>query len=117
MTFSPLAGAGRRLLVARDGIYIEAANDALYVRLRLVALHTPYGELTEAVALRGARMPRAFARTLKERSLASHPCEMAALIVAASRSARAQADAAMVATMPEMPQIPGLGGGSAPFGG
>jgi PRTRC system protein A len=81
-TFSPLAGAGRRLLVARDGIYVEAANDALYVRLRLVALHTPYGELTEGVALRGAPMPRAFARTLMERSLASHPCEMAALIVA-----------------------------------
>ena len=34
----------------------------------------------------------------------------AALIVAASRAARAQADAAMAAAMPEMPQIPGLGG-------
>ena len=35
---------------------------------------------------------------------------LAALIVAASRAARAQADAAMAAAMPETPQIPGLGG-------
>ncbi|HJE52639.1 MAG TPA: YbaB/EbfC family nucleoid-associated protein [Tessaracoccus flavescens] len=32
------------------------------------------------------------------------------LIVAAYRSARAEADAAMAAAMPEMPQIPGFGG-------
>ena len=35
---------------------------------------------------------------------------LSALIIAAYRAARAQADAAMAEAMPEMPQIPGLGG-------
>ncbi len=33
---------------------------------------------------------------------------LSALIIAAFRSAKAQADAAMAAAMPEMPQIPGM---------
>jgi len=80
--FEPLDAPGRRLLAARDGIYVEACSEALYIRVRCVAMHTPYGETSEALTLRGPRIPKALARNLMERSLAAHPREMAALIVA-----------------------------------
>lgn len=79
--FVPLT-EGRRLLLANDGLYIEAASAALYVRLRVGAAFSPYGQTTEALDFRNGPIPRSIASVLARAARDAHPHEMAALIVA-----------------------------------
>lgn len=79
--FQPLT-AGQRLLVARDGLYLEAASPALYVRLRLASAPTVWGSIEPAITLVNGRIPRSLMMDLCTLSLEAHPKEMAALVLA-----------------------------------
>lgn len=80
-------GTGRRLLAARDGFYIEAANASLYVRWRIAACVTPWGPITDAIRLRHGPIPLSFAQQLGKAAREAHPREMAALVLAESDGA------------------------------
>lgn len=80
--FEPLADDGRRLVVAADGVYIECRSPAVYARLRITEGRFPYGHLEETIELIHGPLPRSLAKELMALSLAAHPNEMAALIVA-----------------------------------
>lgn len=79
--FEPVT-AGQRLLVAGNGLFIEAASPALYARLQLADATTPWGASHETLELRHGLIPRALARQLSRMAMEAHPKEMAALIVA-----------------------------------
>lgn len=72
---------GQRLLIASDGIYIEAAHPALYVRQRVSAGTFPYGSTDECVTLPAGPIPRDLYDQLVAAALGAHPHEMAALVV------------------------------------
>jgi PRTRC genetic system protein A len=80
-SFVPLT-EGRRLLVGKDGLYIEAASPALYVRLRVAEAFSPYGAVSETLVLRHGPIARSIAAEIAHAARAAHPMEMAALIVA-----------------------------------
>jgi len=79
--FSPIS-EGQRLVAASDGIYIEAAHSALYVRQRVLPGELPYGSLTDTVALPAGPIPAWIYSALVEDALKAHPKEMAALVTA-----------------------------------
>ncbi|MEY2117291.1 PRTRC system protein A [Rhodanobacter sp. FW106-PBR-R2A-1-13] len=79
--FEPLT-QGRRLLLARDGLYIEAANAGLYVRRRIVGCSAPWGQVSEAVILRQGAIPASVASELGRAARGAYPNEMAALVLA-----------------------------------
>lgn len=78
----PLAPGERRLLVARDGAYLEARSDALHVCLRIAAFRTPYAAQDEFVRCVHGPIPRHVWAGLCEAALAASPTEMARLVVA-----------------------------------
>lgn len=82
--FAPIT-YGRRLLLASNGLYIEAASNALYLRLSLCrfapGFELPYGAISEAVSLPHGPLPRDYWDALVAASLSAHPNEMARLIV------------------------------------
>lgn len=79
--FVPLV-IGQRLLVAKDGLYLEAASPVLYVRLRLSAVPTLWGETHPTIDLVHGKLPQSIISDLCELSLRAHPSEMAALVIA-----------------------------------
>ena len=79
--FAPLT-SGQRLVLAEDGVYLEAAHSALYARLRLVGGKFPYGALSESLSLPSGPIPRALYDQLLADSLEAYPNEMAALVIA-----------------------------------
>lgn len=79
--FVPLDAPGRRLLLAKDGVYLEGRSHVLSCRIRLTQCALPFGTLTQDVALVGQPMPRAIFERLAGMALAAHPNEMAAVVV------------------------------------
>lgn len=78
--FEPLT-SGQRLLVAADGLYLEAASPTLYARLPLAVTGTPWGTTSPCVTLKHGKIPASLGAELGERALDAHPHEMASLIV------------------------------------
>jgi len=84
--FEELAAPGRRILVAQDGLYLEARSPSMYVRVRLSEHQLPYGRIGDRINLASGPIPRAIARQLKDLALTAHPKEMAALVLSCSAS-------------------------------
>ncbi|EQD30305.1 protein containing Domain of unknown function DUF2016, partial [mine drainage metagenome] len=80
--FMALDQPGQRLLVARDGIYLEVLSPSLYARTRIGTLQSPYGELNECLTLPHGPIPASILMQLADLALSAHPHEMAALVLA-----------------------------------
>ena len=79
---APIAVGQRRLIVAGNGLWVEARSRALHVRLPLAEAHTPYADLTPVLAAaNGPLSPRLWDQ-LVEAALLAHPTEMARLLLA-----------------------------------
>jgi PRTRC genetic system protein A len=79
--FVALASPGRRVLLAQDGVYLEARSGVLSCRVRLAACDLPFGATTQSVALVGGRpIERRVFDQLADMALRAHPNEMAAII-------------------------------------
>lgn len=85
--FVPLDSPGRRILLARDGVYLEARSAVLWCRFRLASCALPFGPLTAlngsttALALIGGPLGRSVFDRLATLAEMAHPNEMAALVV------------------------------------
>lgn len=85
--FVPLDAPGRRVLLARDGVYLEARSDVLWCCLRLAECALPFGALMAEnpspihIKLVGAPLDRAVFDRLVSMAEVAHPKEMAALVV------------------------------------
>ncbi len=60
--FEPLAGSGNRLLVARDGVWIEAQRPGIYSRQKVAhqdTISVPYGTLTSTLTTKFSHLGNA----------------------------------------------------------
>ena len=79
--FVALISPGRRVLLAHDGVYLEARSQVLSCRVRLAECDLPFGPLTQDVTLIDGRpIARSVFDQLTHMALHAHPNEMAALI-------------------------------------
>lgn len=78
---APLPIGGRRLLVAADGLYLEALSRALHACVRLHAFPTPYGPLQARLAGAHGPLPRELWDALSDLALGSGAHEVAACVV------------------------------------
>lgn len=75
--FQPLEVSGRRLLAARDGLYLEARSPALHWLLRVAPLPMPYGPLQPFLRLANGPVPMATLYEIANRSRQASPSEIA----------------------------------------
>lgn len=75
--FAPLTVPGKRLVGARDGLYLEARSPALHWLLRVVALPLPYGPVTPFLRPALGPLPRTMLFEIARASLAASPNEIA----------------------------------------
>lgn len=80
-SFIALNAPGRRLLLAKDGIYLEGRSHVLSCRFRIAECALPFGSITPDVSLLGEPLARSVFDQLAEMAIAAHPKEMAALVV------------------------------------
>jgi PRTRC genetic system protein A len=76
-TFVPLATPGKRLVAARDGLYLEARSPVLHWLLRVAAVTLPYGPVTAFVRLAHGPMPTRLLAEIAQASLQASPDEIA----------------------------------------
>lgn len=89
--FAPLSHAGRRFVLARHGVYLEARSQALYVRLRVCEGYLPYGVCDESIEPVHGPLPMSIARELQRVALDANPLETAALVIADARASETYA--------------------------
>ena len=79
----PELETGKRLIVANDGLYLEAASPALRVRVQVEQFETllPFGRVTEGIELRHGPIPADLLRQFVAQSIMARPHETAAGIV------------------------------------
>lgn len=78
--FQPLTAPGKRLIAARDGLYLEAFSPAMHVLQPVAAVPTPYGEVTPFIRLHNGRIPRQLLHQVASESLSASPSEVAFII-------------------------------------
>jgi PRTRC genetic system protein A len=90
MALSPVHGhladvsmGNKRLISARDGVYLEVRSPAMHLCLRLSALdiELPYGDVTPFVRLAGGPVPKALLREAIEHGVRACPNETALAVV------------------------------------
>ncbi|MGH8159325.1 MAG: PRTRC system protein A [Rhodanobacter sp.] len=80
--FVALQTPGRRIVLASDGVYVEARSPALHVVQRISCVSLPFGAVPPAlgVQLAGGPIPSQFLALARKAALAAHPDEMAVTI-------------------------------------
>ena len=80
--FSPLCAPGKRLVAARDGLYVEARSLALHFCVRVADVPMPYGTVEPFVRLLRGPIPREVLDTIRTLSLGASPTEVAFAVLA-----------------------------------
>lgn len=78
--FEPLGAPGKRLIAARDGMYLEARSHALHCLQRVAEFPTPYGLVSPFLRLLAGPVPAAMIREIARQSLSASPFEIAFII-------------------------------------
>lgn len=76
----PVEIGKQRLLVASDGLYVEARSPMLHVRWKVADAQTPYGSLTAILCPTNCSLPYALVREFVGASMRSSTVEIAATI-------------------------------------
>ena len=76
-TFMPLEGPGKRLIAARDGIYLEARSEVLHWLLKVSSLPMPYGVVSPFLTLLHGPMPLKHLYAMADQALDVSPAEIA----------------------------------------
>ena len=79
--FVRLHESGLRLILASDGVYIEACSSRLYALRRVAPCATPFGSVAPQLLLRHGPLPRALLDRFSEMAQTAHPREAAALAI------------------------------------
>lgn len=79
--FEHLHENGLRLIVAADGLYIEARSSRLYALRRVAPCVTPFGSVAARLLLCAGPLPRALLETFSQMAQTAHPREAAALAI------------------------------------
>ena len=79
--FEPLRDHGLRLVLASDGLYIEARSMRLYALRRIAACATPFGSVAPQLQLQAGPLPRSLLQTFSRMAESAHPRETAALAI------------------------------------
>lgn len=79
--FVPLREDGQRLVLAADGLYIEARAPRLYALRRIAPCDTPFGSVQPRLDLQAGPLPRALLSAFAQMALDAHPREAAALAI------------------------------------
>lgn len=80
--FDSLQENGQRLILAGDGLYIEARSSRLYALRRVAPCVTPFGSVEPRLVLRNGPLTRALLDRFSEMAQTAHPREAAALAIA-----------------------------------
>ena len=76
----PMIDVGKqRLLVAADGLYIEARSPSLHVRWKIAETRTPYGHVTPILSLTDGPLPYGLVRQFVGAAMQSPTVEIAAI--------------------------------------
>jgi len=72
-----------RFLMARDGMYVEALTEALWMRFRIAPVEhpLPYGEITTQIMLMGGSVPKELRDIVIEDAMRAAPDEYAAALL------------------------------------
>lgn len=81
-SFVPLVEPGKRLIAARDGLYLEARSLALHLCVRVSVVPMPYGPIEPFVRLLSGPIPREVLETIRVASLSASPTEVAFAVLA-----------------------------------
>jgi PRTRC genetic system protein A len=76
----PELSAGKRLVMAADGLYLEVRSESLHALQRLIAVPTPYGPIEPFLRLSNGPIPTALLRRATDAAAAT-PNEVAFCIV------------------------------------
>lgn len=88
--FEPLQQRGRRILVANDGLWMEARQPGIYSRQRIAVLDSvalPYGTVAACIDLGCSQIPRSELHKFVEYARAHMPDEVAMAMVWDDRTA------------------------------